>query len=296
MNKSSNLPPVFRFADLITDFVADAEAAAFARASGNPRGVVTCFENLDQALGGYLAQGIHVLQAAPGAGKTAFALQVAASCGFPALFVSVEMGLLELFRRTIARVTSTSLTKIKSGEISPQEARRLALITAEKIPKLALMDATQCYAAPSLIVESANLLREHFQSEHVLIELDSLHAWARSSRAFLPELAMSSEYELINAALESVSGIAAQLKCPILLIAHRNREGNKSKDASMHTAKGSGDVEYIAETIIDLTRKGETDAAGERDVTAFLHKNRNGEPGLSFNLKFHGNLQRFKEV
>jgi hypothetical protein len=46
MNKSSNLPPVFRFADLITDFVADAEAAAFARASGNPRGVVTCFENL----------------------------------------------------------------------------------------------------------------------------------------------------------------------------------------------------------------------------------------------------------
>src|SRR5438128_6247689 len=100
MNENQNsTPTVTLLSDLISAFVTDTEAAAAARESGIPRGPVTRLSALDEALGGYLSVGLHLLQAAPGAGKTAFALQVAAMCGFPSLFVTAELGTLELFRR-----------------------------------------------------------------------------------------------------------------------------------------------------------------------------------------------------
>ena len=91
-----------------------------------PSGPVTGFAQLDNELSGYLAPGIHVIQAAPGAGKSAFCLQVAASCGFPALYVTAEMGVLELFRRTVARETETFLGRLKSGELGLEAATKLA--------------------------------------------------------------------------------------------------------------------------------------------------------------------------
>ena len=60
---------------------------------------------LDKNLGGRVAPGLSVIYGGPGIGKTAFALQTAATCGFPALYVSCEMSALELLRRIIARVT-----------------------------------------------------------------------------------------------------------------------------------------------------------------------------------------------
>src|SRR2546423_4726141 len=102
-------PRTVELADLVDVLVADAAAAAQAKASGRPRGPVTGLKGIDSVLGDYLAPGLHIVQAAPGAGKSAFCLQAAAHSFYPALFVSCEMGLLECFRRTVARETSTFL-------------------------------------------------------------------------------------------------------------------------------------------------------------------------------------------
>jgi replicative DNA helicase len=295
-------PIVTQLADLVDFFVADAEAAALARETGRPRGPITGLGNLDEALGGYLAPGVHILQAAPGAGKTAFALQVASDCVYPCLYVTSEMGLLELFRRLIARQTKTYLGRLKSGELGGTESRRLALQTIEKLPKLAFMDATQAYASPLLIGEVANALRDRHKSDHVLIALDSLQIWAKSARRAerkdtdKKDFAPATEYDLISAGLDSISGIASRLQCPILAISHRNRAGNKS-DGGLHAGKGSGDLEYASETVIDLTRKDETpDANGETRIKATMQKNRHGIPGVPYDFAFSGRLQTFRDV
>jgi replicative DNA helicase len=106
--------------------VADAQAAHTAHATGQPRGAQTRLPQLDGILGGFLAPGVHLLQAAPGAGKTAFCLQAAADCGFPALFVTAEMPPLALFRRLIARATGTYLGRLQSGELAPEVVEALA--------------------------------------------------------------------------------------------------------------------------------------------------------------------------
>jgi replicative DNA helicase len=289
-------PPVTQLAGLLADFVADAEAAARARESGKPRGAITSLPSLDAALGGYLAPGVHILQAAPGAGKTAFALQVASDCAYPCLYVSAEMGLLELFRRLVARQTKTFLGRLKSGELGGDESKRLALLTVKNLPCLAFMDATLLYAAPIHISDVAESLRKQFQSEHILIVIDSLQIWAKSARRVAGELSNTSEYDLLNAGLDAISGVGAKLQCPIIAVSHRNRAGNRS-DGGLHAGKGSGDLEYGSESVIDLTRKDETpNFDGETNVKATIHKNRHGIPGVSFDFAFSGRLQNFREL
>ena len=299
MNNETRKPTITLLADLIGDLRADAEAAYKAKQAGRPRGPVTGLSKLDAALGGYLQPGLHVLQAAPGAGKTAFALQAASTCQFPSLIVSAEMPTIELFRRLIARETQTFLQRLKTGELGPREVERLALATAEKLPQLALIDGLRGFASPEIIRDNAKALRERMKADHCLIIIDSLQIWARSSRG--PMSAPASEYDVLNAALVTAADIAADIACPILLVSHRNRASQAT--GGMHASKGSGDIEYMTETVIDLERKKNKegtevgpDAAEEIDIQAKIHKNRNGVAGTSIDLKFSGRLQHFREV
>jgi replicative DNA helicase len=296
MKDVNNLPPTLDLADLVTEFVADTDAAAEAARNNRPRGAITGLTKLDRHFGNYLSPGVHVLQGGPGAGKTAMALQAASDCQCPALFVSAEMGALELFRRLIARQTGTFLGRLKSGEISGHQARNLALQTAQNLQHLRIMDATRVPAPYGIIVQNADALRKKFQSDNVLVVIDSLHVWARSASRLDSNPIEREEYSLINDALKSVAQIASVLKCPVLTVAHRNRAGNRS-DGGLHAAKGSGGIEYEAESVLDLNKTKEVDSAnGETEITAKLEKNRNGAAGVFVKLGFNGALQSFREL
>jgi hypothetical protein len=85
------------------------------------------------------------------------------------------------------------------------------------------------------------------------------------------------------------------------MISHRNRAGQR-EGGGLHASKGSGDVEYKGESVIDLspadkTNKSKTiaDANGDTEVIASFHKNRHGAAGIRVDLKFHGALQEFRE-
>lgn len=291
------VPRLMLLSDLVTEFVADTEAAQKALESGRPRGPVTGLSRLDETIGGFFSNGLHIIQAAPGAGKSAFSLQVAANCLFPALYLTAEMSILELFRRIIARETETYLGRLKTGELGGKEAMRLALETVKKLPDFALLDGTSGYASPQQILDVAESLKERAGTPQVLVVIDSIQVWAKTIRGVDVDFVGASEYELINASLGSLSALANQLKSPVLAISHRNRVGNRSNDASLHSAKGSGEVEYLAESVIDLTRKEEQpDINGEVEISLKLLKNRHGVPGLNVPLKFCGRIQKFREA
>jgi replicative DNA helicase len=293
-NTKPQPPKLTLLSDLVGELRADAQAAYEARQAGHPRGPVTGLSALDEALGGFLAPGLHVLQAAPGAGKTAMGLQIASSCSFPAVIVSVEMPTLELFRRLIARNTRTFLGKLKSGELPAKEIERLALATAEKLPQLALMDGTRGFASAEIIKDAAIGLRDTFKAQNTLIVVDSLHVWAKSGRGAAG--GALTDYDALNGALIVAAEIAAASSCPLLLIAHRNRAGQK--DGGMHASKGTGDIEYLAESLIDLEAEKDArpDQEGEIPITARLHKNRHGIAGVNVSLKFSGRLQEFRTI
>jgi replicative DNA helicase len=291
-------PRLTLLSDLVAEFVADTEAAFLARESGIPRGPVTGLMSVDHVLGNYLTPGLHVLQGAPGCGKTAMALQIASDCYYPCLYVTAEMPTLELFRRLISRQTGTYLGRLKTGELGMREAQRLAIKTIENLPHLALMDCTQGYADVETITKAAFSLREATNSTQVLIIIDSLTVWAKAATRDMIDLIGISEYEIINQGVLGCTNIATHLKTPVIALSHRNRQGNKT-EGGLHASKGSGSIEYEAESVLDLEHADRTDRTpdmnGDVKVKLTACKNRNGIPNIPVQLYFNGRTQSFRE-
>lgn len=285
-------PLVLRFADLIDAFGADVDRKYEARQAGRRLGCGTGFAGLDADLGEYLENGLHLVQGAPGAGKTAFGLQMAARCGFPALYISTEMPALELLRRTTARETNTFLRKLKTGELGKMESVRLAMKAAQACPDLAIVDGLKVYPTADFVIRTATALREVCKAESVLIVLDSAQGWIRQRMSRFRTM----EYEETNNAIGELCEIADTVRCPVVTINHRNRVGNK-EGGGMHSSKGSGDWEYFIETGIDLApeKNSGPDANGEVPIAATIWKNRNGIPNITRYLKFAGAVQSFRE-
>lgn len=280
-------PRLLPLRNLLSEFGDDAEAAHEARVSGKPRGPISGLPRLDRELSGAFLPGLHWIHGNAGAGKTAFVLQVAATCGTGALFVTCEMAPVELLRRLTARATDTFLGRLKSGEMTRSAAETLARDAIATAPHLCLADATRAAAPIQFLSDAAQIARG--DEKHVLIVVDSLHSWALRLSGAL------SEYEALNAAIADLQTLAHSLKCPILVVSERNRGSMQS--GGLNAGAGTRKIEYSGETVLDLNRNLDVkeDGAGEVPITLTLSKNRHGAAGKPLALKFHGALQKFHE-
>jgi len=283
------LPRLYPLADLLGEYRTDAQAAHDARQAGQARGPVTGLSAVDDILGGYLAPGVSVLTGNTGVGKTCLGLQVAVDSGAACLYVTAEMRPLELLRRITARVTSTRLGRLKSGELPPSLAVDLAEQAIAAAPALAIADATTAPALPTWIREAAETTRSGWR--HLLIVIDSAHSWVEGFAEGVDE------YAALNSGLAELRKLAAQADCSVLVIAEQNRAAMRTGAAGdVNSAAGSRKFEYGAEAVLDLHRKKDAreDANGDIEVTLTLSKNRNGSSGRPVNLLFNGGLQSFR--
>ena len=275
------------FGDLLREFCDDAQAANEARLSGVPRGPVSGLPGLDRELSGAWLPGLHWIHGNAGAGKTAFALQVAARCQCPALFVTCEMSPVELLRRHTARATGTFLGRLKSGELPRAVAETLARDAIATAPQMAIADATRAGAPLQFLRDASQIVRG--DAPHILVVVDSLHSWALRLASGL------SEYEALNVAISDLQTLAHSLKCPVLVVSERSRSA--MKDGGVNAGAGTRKIEYSGETVIDLNRADDAkqDGAGEVAIKLTLSKNRHGAAGKPLDLRFNGALQRFTE-
>ncbi len=287
-------PRLYALAALLPDFCADAEAAHEARITGQPRGAISGLASIDKQLSGAFAPGVHSINGNAGAGKTAFALQVAASCQCPALFVSCEMSPVELLRRLTARITGTYLGDLKSGTLSPIAAELLARRTIEALPLLSICDATTAPATLEYLLETATATRR--DAKHFLLVVDSLHSWAGPAMRAKPEAQSATEYDALNAGIEALQNIAARLRAPVLFVTERNRAS--MENGGTNAGAGTRKIEYAGETVLSLDRKSDEpeNGAGEVAIKLRFSKNRNGAAGKTIALQFNGALQRFTEA
>lgn len=288
--KDSHEPRLLQLDRLLEDWDQDAAARHEAHTTGQPRGPITGLGKVDHELGGAFTPGLHIVHAQPGAGKTAFALQVAASCGCPCLFVTCEMGPLELLRRITARVTGTFLGKLKTGELTPDVSHELVKRAVKHAPDLWLADASQSYASCTWIRDSAEPVRAG--RPHLLIVVDSVHSWADGGDC----RKVGTEYDAISEAIGALRILASRLDCPILAVAERNRASMKG--GGLSAGAGTRKIEYGAEVVLDLERNLDAapDASGEVPVKLVFAKNRSGAAGRKVELLFNGALMRFREL
>lgn len=281
---------IYKLSDLMTLWDDTAAELYDARQGNKPAGVCTGLDGLDDLINGRLAPGLHSLQGGPGIGKTAFALQLACDCGYPAVFVTCEMSPLELFRRVVARTTKTFLGRLKTGELHPAEMSNLAQRAASRAGDLTIIDATREFV-PAFATSSqdygidsiANGVRA---DSHCLVVVDSLHSWADRGAG------EANEYEYLNCAISSLQALASTLVAPVLVIAERNRMSMAK--GGLSGGAGTRKIEYSAESVIELDAQSDPNLNGETTVTLRLSKNRNGESNKSIELRFHGATQTYR--
>lgn len=285
---SAKRPRLLPLSSLLDDFQDDAADRHNAYTKGIARGPVTGIASLDKALGGVLEPGLHPTHGGPGVGKSAFGLQVAATCGFPALFVTTEMRPLELLRRIIARTTGTYLGRLKTGEYAPETVMQKAREAVGSVPHLAIADACDTYADLDWLRTAALAVRG--DAKHLLIVVDSVHSWSEAAGTEL------TEYDRLGAALDGLCQLAGALDCPILAIAERNRVS--MKDGGMNASAGNRAFEYSAESVLSLDVDDKTPAPSpdEKVIKLEVAKNRNGPAHKGIRLAFHGALQQFRDL
>lgn len=284
-------PKLTRLASLLDEAEADARALYEAKQTGSALGPVTNFPRLDKEIGKAMLPGVHIVHGKPGAGKSAFGLQIAASCACPALYVTCEMRPLVLLKRLAARVTGTYLGKFSSGELTPDAAMNLYRRAASEAPGLAILDATEAPADLAAIHGAAMTTRQLLPDHrHLLIVVDSLHSWADAQAIDVPE------YDRLNEALQDLRGLAVKIGCPVLAVSERNRASMRR--GGLDAGAGTRKIEYGAELVLDLDapEDAQEDANGEKAITLKIAKNRNGTAGREIRLLFHGALQRFREI
>lgn len=279
--------PVFGLADLARAAEESAARAEAARVAGRQLGPTTGIGGLDAAVGGFLEAGLHQLLGGTGVGKTAFALQVAAACGVPCLYLTAEMAPVELFRRVAARVNGTFLDRFRSGELDAGARGRLFAAAVAACPQLWIADGTE---VPATLDQIADTLATIRGDAVPLMVVDSLHEWA--STVAPPE---KSEYDALNWALLQLRNFARREGVAVLSLAERNRASMAS--GGLNAAAGTRKFEYGAHSVLDLqVAENAVEGQWPRRIDLRLHKNRSGSAGQKVALEFDGRVQTYTEV
>ena len=270
-------------------------AATRQGASGAPSG----FHSLDKITSGWQKSDLVIIAARPAMGKTAFVLSMAKNMAVdyntPVAVFSLEMSNVQLVNRLIMNVCQLEGEKIKNGQLSEYEWKKLDrdLTTLSNAP--IYIDDT-----PSLSVfELRSKARRLVKKEKVeCIIIDYLQLMNASGMNF------GSREQEVSMISRSLKGLAKELDIPIIALSQLNRgvesrAGIEGKRPQLSDLRESGAIEQDADMVCFIHRpeyyKITEDSMGNSLVgiaEIIIAKHRNGATG-DVQLRFKGEYAKF---
>jgi len=242
-------------------------------------GVETGFTDLDNLLGGLHDSELIILAARPSMGKTALAMNIAENVilksGAPVLFVSLEMGSLELADRLLCSVARVNGHRLRNGTLSQDDRRRL-VEKAGAISRAPLfVDDTPSRTVTEI---AANARRMKRRDGLRLVVIDYL-------QLIEPDNAKDPRQEQVAKIARRLKLLARELKVPILCLAQLNRQteqGTGSHKPRLSHLRESGAIEQDADVVMFIHREeyykqdeaARADVAGQAEI--LVAKQRNG--------------------
>jgi replicative DNA helicase len=256
-------------------------------------GVATGLIDLDDITGGFQPGQLVILAARPSMGKTAMALNICDHVGVnlkvPVLFVSLEMGYLEIGERLLCARSRVDGHKLRTGRFGRGEMTMIGKAYADLIKdgKIYVDDTP----ARSMMQIAASARRIKRRSQIGLIMVDYIQLVdAEDSR--------DSRQEQIAKISRRLKTLARELKVPIVALSQLNRavESREDKRPRMADLRESGAIEQDADMVLLLHRPEYYDANDQPGVAELIvAKNRNGRTD-TVKLTFLKNLTRFENL
>lgn len=251
--------------------------------------VETGISDLDRILGGGLIrEGLYILAARPGCGKTTLAAALAERMlerGRRILFISLEMSRKQLMaRRVAADVGRATAAQILRGELSEEERKAVG----ESLVKLAKRPLVFNRRA-SLNTSEIQFLAKQNRADVVIIDYLGL----------MKHDAGKSLYERVTGTSNQLKRMARGLETPVLCLAQLNRgvEGRQNQEPRLSDLRDSGAIEQDADGVLLIHRPAieDADEYGPTPMEVTVAKNRHGRTG-KIELNWYMRSGRILEV
>jgi len=238
------------FGDTLTGALALAQAAY--QRGGKLTGLSTGLVDLDQKLGGLHPTDLLILAGRPSMGKTALATNIAfnaAKTGAAVLFFSAEMSKEQLGLRILADITGVSSDKVRKGDISESDFRKLA-DACDDFQELALhTDETGGLHIGKLCARARRHKRRLGRLDLIVVDyLQLLTTDATKGGNRVQEVSK------ITGALKA---LAKELSVPILALSQLSRqvESREDKRPMLSDLRESGSIEQDADAVMFVFRE-----------------------------------------
>jgi replicative DNA helicase len=256
-------------------------------------GVATGFFDLDNITCGFQAEQLIILAARPSMGKTAFALNicdhVAVNLQVPVLFVSLEMGQVELAERLLCARTRVDGHKLRTGQnLGTREMALLGKGFDELRTAPLFIDDTP---ARNMLQITANARRLKLRRGLGMIVIDYI-------QLVDSEESRESRQEQIARISRRLKTLARELKVPVIALSQLNRavENREDRRPRMADLRESGAIEQDADLVLLLHRPEYYDANEQPGIAELIiAKNRNGATD-TVKLAFLKNITRFENL
>jgi replicative DNA helicase len=268
------------YARVLSDFLDLTNERYFSDQKG--AGISTGFGILDEMTGGLQPGQLWVIGARPGAGKTAYAYQIAenvARAGSSVAFFSAEMLAVELVTRAIAADSKIDSLKIQNGYLKKQDFPRLTESIQRRMKDPIFIDDRPNMRLIDIQVGARRAVSEH-GIKVAFVDYLQLIQEEEGSR---------NREDAVRRLSNGLKQLAKELGITVVALAQLNRQSD-GKDAKPRASnlRDSGSIEQDANTIVLLHSESKTSA------TAIVAKVRGGKRG-EIALDFDGPTTRFFE-
>jgi replicative DNA helicase len=289
----------------ILDNASDSSGEAFkdfiqnlGKKAADPKAVRSGFQALDLML--HRLEGLIVLAARPGMGKTAFAINVARNVAAtrPVIFFSLEQTREQIFERMLAAESEVSLEDIRTGAFLGSLGATQSVERAESrlVPLFNNIHVDDKSEIPTSYISSVTRQKKYEWGDLGLIVVDYLH---------IIKLNNKSTVDALGDATKEIRSLGKELNCPVLLLAQLSRqtenrsEGKKiNRRPELSDLRSSGEIEQSADVVLFLYRDsyyGQSGLAPDDDlIEIIVKKHRNGRQGIA-TLKWLPKYVKFKD-
>jgi replicative DNA helicase len=256
-------------------------------------GIPTGFQQLDEITNGLHPGQMITVAGRPGSGKSTLALDIARSAAVkhrkPTAVFSLEMGKLEIMMRLFSAEAGVALQNMRSGHMSDQDWRRLALRSSELAEAPLFIDDSPNLTMMEIRAKARRLRQRH---DLQLIVIDYLQLMTSGKR-------VESRQQEVSEFSRSMKLLAKELEVPVVALSQLNRspEQRSDKKPMLSDLRESGSIEQDSDLVLLVHRpdlyEPETERAGEADL--IIAKHRNG-PTATVAVAFQGRYSRFADM
>ena len=256
-------------------------------------GVSSGYYELDELTAGFQPGQLIILAARPSMGKTAFALNICENVtvdqGTGVLFVSLEMGQLELAERMLASRSRVDSDKLRKGQLGFREMKLLGegydILRSAPL----FIDDTP---ARNMLQVTANARRLKMRENIGMIVLDYIQLVDSEGEG------RESRQEQIAKVSRRLKTLARELSVPVIALSQLNRnvENREDRRPRLSDLRESGAIEQDADVVLMLHRPDYYDENDQPGIAeCIIHKNRSGATG-TVKLTWLKKITRFENL